>query len=262
MKTIKPQKLSVLHKVFEDKRTLRLCVSMYVFFPFDRPQRLLPEVSMWKFLPAELGENVILDECMPKPRPEVLVDGYAYPPGPGEQSVCRVRLQLGSIDKQLYVVGDRHWEGGNPSEPRPFSEMRVDWAHAFGGEGFEKNPLGKGAVVIEDEESGNKLQPLPNIENPKQVVSSPRDKPEPAGFGYIDLTWPQRFRHAGTYNRDWYNNLFPGFAADFDWHFFNVAPEDQRLDTLEGVSRSSSRTCTPTRARSRAHFPKSPRAAL
>src|SRR5690606_35197770 len=142
-------KLSVLHKVFEIERRPQLAVAILTYFPFQQPERLLPEVSLWRAAAEVLGENAILDECMPKPRAEVLVDGFAFAPGGKPQPACAVRLELGSVDKRLFVVGDREWKpSGVATDPEPFVQMRVDWSHAFGGEGFAENPMGKGAGPV------------------------------------------------------------------------------------------------------------------
>ena len=44
------------------------------------------------------------------------------------------------------------------TDPVPFDDMPVDWAHAFGGPGFAANPHGKGA------RSATARGPLPNVE--------------------------------------------------------------------------------------------------
>ncbi|MBI4703784.1 MAG: DUF2169 domain-containing protein [Deltaproteobacteria bacterium] len=229
MRTIKPLRIGLLPKVYEAEGQCRLCVSLLAFFPFDPPDLLLPEMSLWMFVADKLGTEVPLDECMPKPHGELLVVGSAYAPGGKARPVCKVRVQLGALDKSLYVVGDRHWErGGAPSEPEPFAAMPIDWAHAFGGQGYERNPLGKGFVPVARDD-GTLLHPLPNVEDPKHVVSSPKDRPEPAGLRAYELTWPQRLSKAGTYDEQWLRELFPGFPRDMDWTFFNVAPPDQWL---------------------------------
>ena len=62
-----------------------------------------------------------------------------------------MRVQLGPIDKKLYVIGNRYWHRGSASDPEPFTRMAVSWENAFGGEGYDKNPLGRGYKPIEDE---------------------------------------------------------------------------------------------------------------
>lgn len=226
MKTLKPLRLGVLTRPFENERRYYLSVAVLVFFPFDQPERLLPEISLWKLVAEELGDEGVLDECMPKSTAEVLLGARAFPPN-GPKPSCQVRLQMESVERTLYVFGDRRWTAAGVTDPAPFSGMPITWARAFGGEGFAKNPIGKGMkpVRVGDAE----MHELPNVENPKQLVRSPRDRPDPAGFGSVDVSWPQRTSKAGTYDDKWLKERYPGYPADFDWTFFNVAPEGQRF---------------------------------
>src|SRR5690606_38717953 len=102
----------------------------------------------------------------------------------------------------------------------------IDWAHAFGGKAHAENPFGKGVGEVEIE--GVPIVPLPNVESFHEPITSPRDRPLPAGFGPLDISWPQRQRLAGTYDLHWLENLFPGFAKDVDWEIHNLAAPDQR----------------------------------
>jgi uncharacterized protein YjbI with pentapeptide repeats len=228
MKVIKPQRLGLLARTFEHDGAFQFTVSVLAFFTFERPQELLPEVALWKFLPPELGKDVALDVGMPKSRAEVLLTARAYPVGRKPQAACSVRLRLGPVDKTLQVVGERFWKGGAPTRPIPFTELPLTYANAYGGEGYPQNPLGKGFAPVRT--ATGELHPLPNIEDPRQLVRSPKDKRLPAGFGPYDLTWPQRFSMTGTYDEKWLKERFPGFAKDIDWGFFNTAPEDQQLE--------------------------------
>ncbi len=224
MKTIKPLRLGILHKTFEHERRATLAVTALLYVPTDR-RVLLPEAAMWKSLAEELGDGP-LDECMPKPRAEALVDGYAYPSPSGARTGCPTRLALGKIDKTLYAVGDRHWTRLGPSAPTPFERMPLGWRSAFGGEGFADNPVGKGAAPTEVD--GQRVHPLPNLENPRDPITAVSSRPVPTSFAAIPVPWPQRFRKAGTYDLQWQRELAPGFARDIDWTFFNMAPEDQQ----------------------------------
>ncbi|MCA9621988.1 MAG: DUF2169 domain-containing protein [Myxococcales bacterium] len=228
MRTIKPQRLGVLLRSFENERKQYLSVGILAYFAFDRPNRLLHEVNMYKALAPMFEEGLVLDECMPKAEQEVLVDGDAFAPG-GPATACKVQLTLGKVDKTLYVVGDRRWKRGVATDPEPFERMTVSWARAFGGEGYEKNPRGRGMKEITDPETGATFHPLPNVELPNKLVASPSDRPEPAGLSGYELPWPQRRQYQGTYDKKWEEQRMPGFPEDFDWRFFNVAPPDQRL---------------------------------
>lgn len=230
MKTIKPQKLGVLHRTFENDGRCYFVPTVLLFFSFDAPAVPLHEVKLWKLVADELGVEGALDEGMWKVRGEVLVTGRAYAKGGKPATACAVRLALGPIDKKLYVVGDRYWKGGTASDPKPFREMRVSWARAFGGEGFEDNPRGRGYGPSVDGDTGVEIHWLPNVEDPNDPVTSPEDRPAPVGFGPIELTRPARLDQSGTYDRAWLEERYPGFAEDLRWEFFNTAPADQWLD--------------------------------
>ncbi|MEJ1938999.1 DUF2169 domain-containing protein, partial [Nostoc sp. NIES-2111] len=69
--------------------------------------------------------------------------------------------------------------------------------------------------------------PFANIEDP--AVAPEHRQLRPAGFGAMDIAWPQRSRFAGTHDDRWLRDDFPGFARDMDWRIFNAAPEDQQF---------------------------------
>lgn len=229
MKVVKPMKLGALTRVFELKRQAYFVATVFVFFPLDDADSLLPEINLWKLMPKELGQDGILDEGMRKPRGEVLVDGSGYAPGGKPREAFSVRVKLGTVDKSIFVVGDRVWKQGAPTEPTPIKQMRIEWARAFGGASFPHNPLGIGAAPEKDEE-GREVHRLPNLEVPDKLLESPKDKPPPAGFGALDPMWPVRFSKVGTYDDRWMREGFPGLALDLDPAYFNVAPEDQRIE--------------------------------
>jgi len=233
MKTIKPLNQSLLYKTYEANKKFYLCTVILSYFSFDSPS-LLSEPDLWKFAGAELGKNAMLDMCMPKPKGEVLVVGKCFSPEGKPAPAYEVNLQMGPIDKTLYVFGDRFWKRKGRilktiSDPLPFTEMDVNYENAFGGPDYKKNPLGKGHAPVKTEK-GTTVHPLPNIEDPRDLIDSPKKKPDPAGFGPIDLTWPQRMEKVGTYDQKWLDNLFPGLAQDIDYTYFNAAPSDQWLD--------------------------------
>lgn len=229
MKVIKPQSLSLLTRPFEFKRRFYLGASTLAFIPLREQPALLPEVAMWPFLAKQLGDNVAIEAGIPKRWAEFLVTGSAYTPNAEPQKTCLVRARIGSLEKILHIFGDRHWQGMSFTQPQPFTTMPLDWAHAYGGEGFNKNPLGKGYITV-DSETDNR--PLPNIETPRQPITSISQRPDPAGFGALDLAWPQRTELAGTHDQTWLKQDFPGFARDIDWHFFNLAYPDQHFPDI------------------------------
>ena len=199
-----------------------------MYIPLSERPELYSEAGMWKFAAAELGKDAALDACIPKEKPEFLAVGSAFVPGKEKSIGCSVKVRLGNMEKELYVYGERFWNADTPSEPVSFASMKVDWEHAYGGEGFEKNPLGKGFKPVNIKDMT--VQLIPNVLYPNERILSPEKQHEPACFGPVDFSWPQRFSKAGTHDDKWLKEDFPGFAPDIDWTIFNTAQPDQWLE--------------------------------
>lgn len=227
MKVLKPSRLSLVTRSYEVNRQCYFGLSILAFFDVESG-RLLREADMWTFAAEELGKDGSVDAGIPKTRAEYLVSGSAYPPGGEEAPTCPVTVKVGELQKTLYVIGDRFWKETEQTQPQPFTSMPITWDRAFGGPELARNPVGKGAGPVETEHGP--VQFLPNVELPDKMITSPKQHPEPAGFGMIDITRPQRFSKVGTYDRKWLKELFPGFARDIDWTIHNAAPEDQQQD--------------------------------
>ncbi|MEM9695707.1 MAG: DUF2169 domain-containing protein, partial [Myxococcota bacterium] len=235
MRTVKPQRLGVAHRVIEAYDGPRLMVTGTIAFSFEAPEVPLHEAAMWTAIAKELdAPDVVLDEGVVKTRPEVLVVGRAYPPGGQKAIGCEVRLLVGPdeeplVDKRLLVVGDRQWQTHGASPPVPFREMPVTWARAYGGPDSKANPIGRGRIAVQDA-TGATIHALPNIEDPQGPVRSQHDEPRPVGFAPLDVRMAVRQHYAGTYDEAWANDVAPALPQDFDWHFFNLAPPDQWLN--------------------------------
>lgn len=228
MKAVRPLRLSLLHRTFEHDRRVLFVPTIVVLFPFESPKSICNEVELWKMLGAELGRFGVLDQLMYKSQGELLVSGSCFTPGGKPVPSAHVRVSLGPIDKTLYVFGDRTWGMLGPSNPAPFTKMPLDWEHAFGGEKYPQNPIGKGFAPVKTE-TGT-VHSLPNVEDPKKIIKSKGDRPPPACFGPVDITWPHHFAKMGTYDEKWKKEQFPGFALDIDFSMFNVASPDQRIE--------------------------------
>jgi uncharacterized protein YjbI with pentapeptide repeats len=224
MKVLKPQKLGLISRCFEHERRYYLSIGVLALHHFAGA--LVSEAELWKFLALELGKFAP-DAAMPKSRAEFLVTGRAFQPGGEPRPSGKVRVRIGNLEKTLYVVGNRYWlSSTDSSKPEPFVDMPISWETAFGGEGFDRNPLGKGFGPVQT--ARGSVHPLPNVELPGSLVASSEDRTEPAGFGPLDMMWPQRFSKAGTHDDEWLKERFPGFSKDMDWSIFNIAPEDQQ----------------------------------
>lgn len=53
---------------------------------------------------------------------------------------------------------------------------------------------------------------------------------QPAGFSATHRSWAPRLALAGTYDDDWLENRHPNYPKDFDFAYWNSAPEDQQID--------------------------------
>jgi uncharacterized protein YjbI with pentapeptide repeats len=231
MKIYKPNQLSLMLKPMGIKGTLYMAATVFLYFDLNDPHQPLSEQDLWGAIPDQLGPGGVLDMGMPKPHAEVLVTGACHPSGREPVAESSVAVKVGAVEKNLAVFGDRYWSYIEDmvvgcTNPRPFTQMPIAFNNAFGGEGFERNPTGKGIAPVAME-SGETVHPLPNIEYPANLIQSPKDRPAPAGFGVLDFMWPQRYDKQGTYDKKWKKNRFPYYPDDMDYEFFNCAPEDQ-----------------------------------
>jgi len=155
-----------------------------------------------------------------RPRADVWLTGHACAPAARPVAVSIARLALyrdgrAIIDKSVHVVGKRT---SAAQSPVPFSRMPLVYERAFGGIGFDANPVGVGA----DE------RPLwPNIVDP-------RDPERPAGFGPVSRYWKLRRAKVSTALRRQLEEATPQVPADMPWTYFQAAPLDQRVDFLRG----------------------------
>ncbi|MEN6632537.1 MAG: DUF2169 domain-containing protein, partial [Candidatus Polarisedimenticolia bacterium] len=169
-----------------------------------------------------------------KPAAELLLVGDAHAPGGRPVAALKAAVALGSWRKELLVTGARRlkrkWLGmaREMEQPAPFVSQEISYAFAFGGLGYAKNPLGRGAAEIDDPQDG-RVRDLPRILDPRRPSIEPSDKPDPAGFGPLAPSWPQRAPR-GTYDRAWLESRWPDPPRDFDWAIYNAAPPDQRFE--------------------------------
>jgi uncharacterized protein YjbI with pentapeptide repeats len=166
-----------------------------------------------------------------KSRADLLLSGKCHAPGGQPVQACRVTFGVGSRTKTLGIFGDRFWNQITKTitDPEPFTQMELRYENSFGGEGFAKNPTGKGYNKIKDMDGVVKW-PLPNIEDLNHLIGSSGSRPDPAGFGPLCSLWPQRNSKLGTYKGDWLKERWPWYPTDFDWGHFNSAPNDMQME--------------------------------
>lgn len=205
------------------------------------------------------GARYSSDFAFFKARADLLLVGKCHAPEGTMVPARQVTFQVGSRSKSLNVYGNRYWKrgllGSNATDPEPFSEMELRYENSFGGKEYKKNPVGKGLGKIELED-GKKVQPLPNIVSPDDEIVSPRRRPEPAGFGPIGRMWQHRYSKLGTYKANYLKERWPWFPKDFDWSYFNAAPDDMWIEGyLRGDEELFFENLHPVHSEYRSHLP-------
>ncbi|HXI56146.1 MAG TPA: DUF2169 domain-containing protein [Polyangia bacterium] len=192
------------------------------------------------FDPPEKSSVRYAAESSPtKAATDVVLVGHAYALG-GRGETVDVVLRIGPVAKMARVFGDRKWQRAigrwRPSDPKPFDRMPLVFERAFGGwdttspdprkHAFEpRNPVGVGFAA--SRLSSPEGLPLPNLEDPRFLISATKDQPAPAGFGFIGPAWTPRRERAGTYDARWKKDRFPLLPLDFDPQFFQACLPDQ-----------------------------------
>ncbi|HUH41401.1 MAG TPA: DUF2169 domain-containing protein [Castellaniella sp.] len=180
--------------------------------------------GLWDQITRALGKDGLLDEGWPKAHGEWLAAGACHPPRTHHEQPVAATISVGDLHKQLAVYGERRYGlAGRISAPLPFSSIPLTPENAFGGKGHAANPLGKGLDTSDGAE-------LPNIESPGALIASRGDRPDPAGFGPLPITAPQRAHHLGPHGPDWLKKRWPHLPLETSPLFFQAAPKDQRRD--------------------------------
>ncbi len=185
-----------------------------------------------------------------KPCADVVLVGRAHAPGGQPVTKLDTTIRVGRLQKTIRVFGDRKWRFPSKltlipviSTPEPFVTMDVVYERAFGGidesagEYCEANLNGKGFIGEKSKKSING-KPLPNLEDPRNLIRSWKSRPKPVGYGFYGRGWMPRLRFAGTYDETYQKERAPAFPHDFDYSFFNSAhPDLQFRGYLRGDER-------------------------
>ena len=209
------------------------------------PERLdgRPEVASSQ-LPIESGDEfhrgdvtgsvrTEADHAVFKPRADIVLVGTAYAPGGRPTRQLDAGLRVGTTEQVVRVFGDRRWVFPTRlavvpivSEPEPFVAMPLVYERAYGGfdpkgkAWCDQNYIGRGVIGAKTRDSVDG-RPLPNIEDPRALIRSWDDRPEPVGLGFYGKSWKPRAALTGID----VDHLDPDFGlpADFDHGFFNGA---------------------------------------
>ena len=173
------------------------------------------------------------DYHLAKKSTDIVMVGNAFSPNGQKVQQLDVSLKVGSLQKTVRVFGDRQWIKGLISKPVPFQSMPMVYERAYGGQHKHKdviyneprNPIGLGFVGKRSIAELDGL-PLPNLEDPNQLISSFNVKPTPACFAPSAPFWQPRVDFSGTYDEQWQTTRAPYLPLDFDKRFFNIAHQD------------------------------------
>jgi len=229
MQIIKPGKLSLISKTYGFNGN-QFAIGALCFFKLGDENKLLTENSQWPRITEYLNNGVLLDMGFAKPHGEVLVAGKAFSENQIPVDKMQVSVELASVKKHLKVIGDRQWTGSffSPaSMPKKITEMPLLYQHSYGGVDHLKNPLGKGIIKKKYKEDG--YHHLPNIYLGKESTHPDSNERSVAGFGPLDICWPQRACYQGKYDKHWLEHDHPGFPKDTNPQLFNAAPLDQQI---------------------------------
>jgi hypothetical protein len=187
-----------------------------------------------------------IDFAPRKPRCDVLLNGSAYAPGGKPAERVTVSLRVGAMTKTFDVVGNRTWKAGrllfSPSAIEPFTKMPISYDRAFGGVDkanpdrphyYLTNYVGIGYHVDKSPKAMDG-KPMPNTEEKGKAISSPSGNYKPMAFGPLGRPWQQRVKFAGTYDKNWLDNVCPFLPADFKDEYYQAAPEDQWISYPSG----------------------------
>jgi len=113
--------------------------------------------------------------------------------------------------------------------------MDIVYERAFGGIDeaaayfCRENPIGRGFIGKKSRVSVHG-KPLPNLEDPQNLICSWDSRPRPVGFGFYGRGWMPRLRYAGTYDEKHQKERAPALPVDFSYAFYNGAHRDLQVE--------------------------------
>lgn len=136
---------------------------------------------------------------------DVFLFGTAWAPQRRPTAAMEVRVEIGTWQRRVLVVGDRVWQrrAGTlvASDPTPFVQMPLVAERCYGGKArwdgadivFGDNPQGRGFYVEESAATGS---PLPNLELFERRIQRWDEQSEPACLGLCAQTNGLRVRNS------------------------------------------------------------------
>ena len=236
IKVIKPLRLSLLYRPYRWHAENHLCIAAMALVDLSTDQpKVLSDIELWRDCVPQMDCEGVLDLVLPKTVPEYLIAASAYTAHQNDKTKVAVKARVAELEKTLIVFGERRWlDERTISEPEAFEQKAISWNTTFGGPKYSLNPLGKG-MEAHKQENGLVYEPLPNVEGLEQRVTRRGQDGEAVSFGPLNVLWPQRYQHVGTYTEEWKKHEFPGFFPDLNPLMFNASAPDQHWATRDQV---------------------------
>ncbi len=183
--------------------------------------------------PASSSLRVGSELHIGKPGTDVFLIGSAWAPDRRPVARMQVSMSVAGRQKAIQITGDRVWQDGRPSAPKPFQSIPLVWERAFGGThrrgervlAEERNPVGCGFAGGRSA-ADMQGQAVPNLEDQAAPLQQLGQTPPPACLAPIAPSWLPRRAYAGTYDDAWQRGRAPYLPDDFDARFFqSAAPE-------------------------------------
>lgn len=195
-----------------------------------------------------------------KPRCDVLLaHASAHAPEGKPQRRWPVGLRIGDWQKILAVTGPRYVDrtllGWRATAPDKATEVPLRWELAYGGTcqwpmhpapGQEReiwtpyaaNPIGCGWVdkawLRKSQVADVDAPQIERLDRPFDSAAANAMRYEPVGVGPVGKWWSPRREKAGTYDDAWKQSRWPRLPLDFDFGYWNAAPEDQQIGYPQG----------------------------
>ena len=199
-------------------------------------QQEIFHAPVYNFEPGSSSVKYDSDFVIKKPATDVILNGQAWSEK-GRVTRLEAAMQVGSVNKELVVTGDRTWRGdilNTKSLIMPFKSMPIVYERTYGGtdtthkntkkhQSFPANPVGTGFAL---KASGLRGKKVPNIRYKNRRFLK---KNSPAGFGIISRYWEPRISFGGTYDDKWKKERKPFLPEDYDLKYNQQTPEDQQV---------------------------------
>ena len=201
-----------------------------------------------------------------KPKCDVIVvNATAYSPGARPMRKWVAGVRVNSWTKYLTVTGPRSFASfGRVTQPDPAISVPLNYSLAFGGERKtalsaseiangvqpavwdtdERNPVGLGFGHSDRAKQATASNEKPSkwtIRDKPLNLAAPQLEQDgsaftgqanylPVSLGCIGRAWRPRRELAGIYDEAWKAQQWPLPPEDFDYGYWNCAPQDQQID--------------------------------